>query len=116
MSIFPFAIFVCLLGFAILVSHSKKIKYYVLWIIHLDGPCYGADLCSRLRQYTKGRVVLSPSALYPILQELLEDGLIEPSPGEEIGPHNRPRVLFQLKALGRRYIQGSKNPFTEEEN
>ena len=99
--------FVC----ASLAAFPRKLPGYVLWVIHLNGPCYGAELSQGLSQHSRGTVILSPGALYPVPKDLLAVGLIEPFDGQKQGVSGMARMCFRLTNAGQEYIKQSKNPF-----
>lgn len=109
----PICFFLAAVTFACasLVLFRSKMPDYVLWVIHLNGPCHGADLSHGLARHTGGTVILSPTALYPVLKDLQASGLIEPFDSQEQGVSGKGRTGFRLTTTGREYIEGSKNPF-----
>lgn len=95
------------------VLFLSKMDDSVLWVIHLKGPCRAIELSQGLSQYSEGRTLLSPGALYPALKHLEAAGLIKAYPGEEKGLHG-PIIFFQLTRAGREYVERSKNPFDKD--
>jgi PadR family transcriptional regulator PadR len=69
----------------------------------IRGEGYGLELIDRVRERTKGAVVLKQSTVYPALRALEKEGLVESyerNPLPERG--GRPRVYYSLTADGRR--------------
>lgn len=69
----------------------------------IDGPGYGLELTKRVKERTKGKMVIGQGRLYPTLWDLQEDGLVtcyETDPVPERG--GRPRKYYELTAEGLR--------------
>ncbi len=66
-------------------------------------PGYGLDLIERVKQRTKGAVVLLQGTVYPALLRLEKEGLIESYTGEQREPQSggRPRVYYRITPAGR---------------
>ena len=69
----------------------------------IRGEGYGLDLIERVKERTKGKVVLHQGNVYPALRELERGGFLrsrEADPTPERG--GRPRRYYELTASGRR--------------
>ena len=66
------------------------------------GPQHGYAMLKDVETLSAGRLRLSTGTLYGALQRLLEQGWIEPAPGDETEDTGRPRKAYRLTGLGRR--------------
>lgn len=67
----------------------------------ISGPAYGLELVDKVKEHTKGLVVLGQGSLYPALRGLEEDGLVtsyEAEPTPERG--GKPRRYYEITANG----------------
>jgi DNA-binding PadR family transcriptional regulator len=70
-------------------------RFYILTILY-EGPSYGYSIISRFRKRVKKEV--SPSLVYPFLQQLEEKGLVK----HTIKPvGEKERKIFELTQAGR---------------
>ena len=70
-------------------------RFYILTILY-EGPAYGYSIISRFRKRVKKEV--SPSLVYPFLQQLEEKGLVK----HTIKPvGEKERKIFELTQAGR---------------
>jgi PadR family transcriptional regulator PadR len=84
------------------MDHKMSAKAALLAeLIHGDG--YGLELVTRIKERSKGQVVLNPGNTYPALRQLEAEGLVK-SWEEDTSPDRggRPRVYYRLTAEGRR--------------
>jgi PadR family transcriptional regulator PadR len=64
---------------------------------------YGLELIDRVRDMTKGKVVLLQGRVYPLLRELEREGLLRSYDGPPLAERGgRPRRYYELTAEGRR--------------
>jgi len=69
----------------------------------ISGPGYGLELLERVRERTKGRVVLGQGSVYPALRSLERGGLVKSWEGPPLDERGgRPRIFYELTAEGRR--------------
>jgi PadR family transcriptional regulator, regulatory protein PadR len=69
----------------------------------IRGEGYGLDLIERVRDNTKGRIILGQGSVYPALRDLEEEGLVKSYEGEPIPERGgRPRRYYKLTAAGQR--------------
>jgi PadR family transcriptional regulator PadR len=69
----------------------------------IRGEGYGLDLIERVKERTKGKVVLGQGSVYPALRELEREGMVkswDADPTPERG--GRPRRYYRLTAAGQR--------------
>jgi len=67
----------------------------------IPGEAYGLELIERVKERTKGKIVLGQGSAYPALRELEREGLVksyESQPLPERG--GRPRIYYKLTAAG----------------
>lgn len=69
----------------------------------ISKPGYGLDLIERVKDRTKGAVVLHQGSIYPALRDLERQGLLRSWDGETTPDRGgRPRRYYELTAEGRR--------------
>ncbi len=67
------------------------------------GESFGLELIERVRDRTKGRLVLGQGSVYPALRELEREGLVESYDGDPLPERGgRPRRYYRLTAAGAR--------------
>jgi PadR family transcriptional regulator, regulatory protein PadR len=69
----------------------------------IKGEGYGLDLIERVKDRTKGKIVLGQGSVYPALRELEREGLVESYEGEPLPERGgRPRRYYKLTAEGKK--------------
>jgi PadR family transcriptional regulator PadR len=69
----------------------------------VSGDSYGLELIDRVRESTKGHVLLLEGRIYPALRELESDGMLESYEGPPLRERGgRPRRYYKLTAEGRK--------------
>ena len=69
----------------------------------LKGESYGLELIDRVKDATKGKLVLFQGRVYPVLRQLESEGLLKSFDGEPVTQRGgRPRRYYELTAEGRR--------------
>jgi PadR family transcriptional regulator PadR len=64
---------------------------------------YGLELIERVKERTKGKVILMQGRVYPLLRELERGGLVTSYDGPRLAERGgRPRRYYKLTAEGRR--------------
>jgi PadR family transcriptional regulator PadR len=65
-------------------------------------PGYGLELVERVKERTKGKIMLRNGSVYPTLRDLEREGLVESYEVEEALEERggRPRRYYKLTALG----------------
>lgn len=76
-----------------------------------DGPKHGYEICSWVKERTKGFFTLSFGALYPILHQIEKDGLVEGS-WEDSGTARR-RKVYALTPKGQQALSEERGRFEE---
>ena len=68
----------------------------------MEGPGYGLDLIRRVKERTKGRIVLGQASVYTQLRVLETNELLDVTEGEpKPGPGGRQRQYYKINAKGR---------------
>jgi PadR family transcriptional regulator PadR len=69
----------------------------------IRGKSYGLEIIERVKERTKGAIVLHEGNVYPALKALEKDGLLKSFEGEPIPERGgRPRRYYELTGEGRR--------------
>ena len=67
----------------------------------IKGEGYGLDLIERVKERTKGKLVLGQGSVYPALRDLERDGLVKSYDGDPIPDRwGKPRRYYKLTAQG----------------
>jgi DNA-binding PadR family transcriptional regulator len=82
-------------------------RFYILTILY-EGPAHGYSIISRFKKRVKKEV--SPSLVYPFLQQLEEKGLVTHTE-EPVG--EKERKVFELTLEGRELCTGLFKRFAE---
>ena len=82
-------------------------RFYILTILY-EGPTHGYSIISRFKKRVKKEV--SPSLVYPFLQQLEEKGLVKHT-NEQVG--EKQRKIFELTTEGRELCTGLFKRFAE---
>jgi PadR family transcriptional regulator PadR len=82
-------------------------RFYILTILY-EGPAYGYSIINRFKNRVKKEV--SPSLVYPFLQQLEEKGLVTHTT-EPVG--EKERKVFELTEQGRELCTGLFKRFAE---
>jgi PadR family transcriptional regulator PadR len=73
----------------------------------IKGEGYGLDLIDRVKDRTKGRIVLGQGSVYPALRDLEQEGLVKSYESEPLPERGgRPRRYYKLTAAGQRAAVG----------
>jgi len=85
-------------------------RFYILTILY-EGPAHGYQIISRFKKRVKKEV--SPSLVYPFLQQLEEKGLVKHTvkPGGPVG--EKEKKVFELTRKGRELCTGLFKRFAE---
>ncbi|MCW4000324.1 MAG: PadR family transcriptional regulator [Candidatus Bathyarchaeota archaeon] len=82
-------------------------RFYILTILY-EGPAHGYSIISQFKRRVKKEI--SPSLVYPFLQQLEEKGLVSHT-AEMVG--EKERKIFQLTEAGRGLCTGLFRRFAE---
>lgn len=81
-----------------LLSKSGGVLPLLVLQLLAQEPRYGNELMSLIRERTGGRWVANPGAIYPLLTELEEEGLVQ---GSWDDPVKRTTRIYELTPAGR---------------
>jgi DNA-binding PadR family transcriptional regulator len=70
-----------------------------------DKPRYGNEIMELLAEWTRGQWVANPGAVYPLLDELEDNGLIE---GKWEDPDKRTVRVYQITEVGAQELERLK--------
>ncbi|HEX9861783.1 MAG TPA: PadR family transcriptional regulator [Candidatus Bathyarchaeia archaeon] len=85
-------------------------RFYILTILY-EGPAHGYQILSRFKKRVKKKV--SPSLVYPFLQQLEEKGLVKHTV-KPVGPvGEKEKKVFELTRKGRELCTGLFKRFAE---
>jgi len=84
----------------------KRHFFYILLSL-IDRDRHGSDIARDVNELTKGDLKLWPVTLYGSLQELVEQGLIEPltDSGRHPSGESERRRYFRITKAGRRALE-----------
>jgi PadR family transcriptional regulator PadR len=69
----------------------------------IGGKSYGLEIIGRVRERTKGQILLNEGSVYPALKALEREGLLRSFEGEPLPERGgRPRRYYELTGKGRR--------------
>jgi PadR family transcriptional regulator PadR len=69
----------------------------------LSGKSYGLEIIDRVRERTRGHILLNEGSVYPALRALEREGLLRSFDGEPLPERGgRPRRYYELTGEGRR--------------
>jgi PadR family transcriptional regulator, regulatory protein PadR len=74
-----------------------SLKPIVLKLLKENGRMYGYEITQKVEELTRGEIVLTYGALYPILHKLEKDGSVTT---ETETVNNRARVYYRLTKAG----------------
>ncbi len=82
----------------------KSVHYLILLLLE-EKPTYGVELLDRLEEESGGTVRLNAGSLYRTIARLVEEGLIEPSEGDEPPGVGAPPKIYRVTSLGRSVLR-----------
>ncbi|NPC70035.1 helix-turn-helix transcriptional regulator [Corallococcus exiguus] len=69
----------------------------------MSGKSFGLEVIDKVRDRTKGRIVLNEGSVYPALKSMEREGLLRSFDGEPLPERGgRPRRYYELTGEGRR--------------
>jgi PadR family transcriptional regulator PadR len=74
-----------------------SLKTIVLKLLEQNGRMYGYEITRKVEEITRGKIVLTYGALYPILHKLENEGVLQV---ESENYNNRIRVYYKLTPKG----------------
>ncbi len=67
-----------------------------------SGQSFGLEIIEKVRERTKGQILLNEGSVYPALKALEREGLVRSFTGEPLADRGgRPRRYYELTAEGR---------------
>ena len=82
----------------LLILHSLRLK-----------PMHGYALAKHIKQASEDLLLIEEGSLYPALQRLLREGLLESEPG--ISAKGRPTRIYRLTNAGLRHLEREVSSF-----
>ncbi len=80
-----------------------RIKFFIMTLLAIK-PSHGYEILRRIEEVTGGIIKVSPGSLYPLLKEMLSEGLVEE---ETIIEGGRIRKVYRLTDKG--YKEAAKS-------
>ncbi|MBN2482244.1 MAG: helix-turn-helix transcriptional regulator [Bacteroidales bacterium] len=87
-----------------------SLKTIVLKLLEENGRMYGYEITRRVEEITKGKIVLTYGALYPVLHKLEKEGVLHV---ESENYNNRMRIYYSLTSKGRSVVKEKVQEMTE---
>ena len=84
---------------------AQLLEFAILGLLH-EGPTHGYELRRRLNTALGPFRALSYGTLYPALKGLLDRGLIAEATDPDGPAGRRPRVVYELTAMGKEHFAG----------
>ena len=79
-----------------------SLKTIVLKLLEKNGRMYGYEITRKVEEITKGKIVLTYGALYPVLHKLEKEGVLHV---ESENYNNRMRVYYKLTPKGHSLVK-----------
>ncbi|HSP82045.1 MAG TPA: PadR family transcriptional regulator [Myxococcaceae bacterium] len=74
-----------------------------------SGQSFGLEIIEKVRERTKGQILLNEGSVYPALKALEREGLVRSFTGEPMAERGgRPRRYYELTAEGRHTAQAQR--------
>jgi len=73
------------------------------------GPLHGYAIARHIRRFSGDLLQIEEGTLYPALQRLLREGLLDAEWG--LSPHNRKVRIYKITSAGRRQLQREVSSF-----
>jgi PadR family transcriptional regulator PadR len=87
-----------------------SLKTIVLKLLEQNGRMYGYEITRKVEELTRGKIVLTYGALYPVLHKLENEGILQV---ESENYNNRIRIYYQLTPKGRSVVKEKVQEMTE---
>lgn len=79
-----------------------KADVFTILLVLLDGDCHGYGMIKAAEERDGRKGQLQPGALYRLLKQLLDEGMIEEIPADEAPPDaDERRRYYRITAFGR---------------
>ena len=82
----------------------------VLKVLNDHGQMYGYEITQRVKELSRGRILLTEGALYPTLHKLEAEGILKTS---SVSVGKRIRKYYALTSLGNSQVQVRVTEFVE---
>jgi DNA-binding PadR family transcriptional regulator len=79
-----------------------SLKTIVLKLLEENGRMYGYEITRKVEEITRGKIVLTYGALYPVLHKLESEGVLQV---ESENYNNRIRIYYKLTPKGKSVVQ-----------
>jgi PadR family transcriptional regulator PadR len=79
-----------------------SLKTIVLKLLEENGRMYGYEITRRVEEITRGKIVLTYGALYPVLHKLESEGVLQV---ESENYNNRIRIYYSLTHKGQSVVK-----------
>lgn len=79
-----------------------SLKTIVLKLLEENGRMYGYEITRKVEKITKGKIVLTYGALYPVLHKLEKEGVLQV---ESENYNNRMRIYYSLTPKGQSVVK-----------
>ena len=87
---------------------SGALELMILYSVRLK-PMHGYALAKHIKQVSDDLLQIEEGSLYPALQRLLKEGLLEAESG--ISAKGRPTRIYRLTASGQRHLEREVSSF-----
>jgi DNA-binding PadR family transcriptional regulator len=78
-----------------------SLKTIVLKVLEENGRMYGYEITRKVEEITKGKIMLTYGALYPVLHKLEDEGVLVT---ESENFNNRIRIYYRLTPQGKTVV------------
>jgi PadR family transcriptional regulator, regulatory protein PadR len=79
-----------------------SLKTIVLKLLEENGRMYGYEITRKVEEITRGKIMLTYGALYPVLHKLEREGVLQV---ESENFNNRIRIYYSLTPRGHSVVQ-----------
>ena len=87
-----------------------SIKTIVLKVLEENGRMYGYEITKKVEDLTRGKIVLTYGALYPVLHKLEAEGVLVT---ESENFNNRIRIYYMLTPKGKSVVKEKLQELSE---
>ena len=87
-----------------------SLKTIVLKVLQENGRMYGYEITRKVEEITRGKIILTYGALYPVLHKLEAEGVLIT---ESENFNNRIRIYYMLTPKGRSVIKEKLSEMAE---
>ena len=87
-----------------------SLKTIVLKLLEENGRMYGYEITRKVEEITRGKIMLTYGALYPVLHKLESEGVLQV---ESENYNNRMRIYYSLTPQGHSLVKEKVRELTE---